>query len=198
MNTKKDMAKLERVYKSMILNEASPREYSMTGKAFEPRVDNPEDYSGPEDQPVSSSPLMKGSEKPIKFPGRGVEPGRFYLPYIKHFQNTYGVKAGAQFGEMIARLAQAKIEDEFGGSFTGSETEFRSQVLAPLVRDVVDELGVSKGVNELTSGYIARSLMDAFEAAGYVQKGEKLGGGTRGGGSKPEPKSLEDLDADIE
>lgn len=171
MNGRHDLDKMGLIYEN-ILNEALPREFEFTGKAGERDEDaNPEE-----------SPMMSASKKEVKFPGaKSLQASKFYLPYIKHFQNTYGVETGAAFADMIARLAERKLKEEHSGKFTGSEVDFRSKFLAPLLQDVVGELGVSKGANELTSGYIARALTDAFTDAGYL-KSSKL--------AKPEDEEM--------
>ena len=158
----KDTKTIGNIYRT-IITESAPRDWSMDVPSGE----------GLEDE-IPSEELMQHSISPAKFPGvEGLKASKFYLPYLKHFKDTYGEMEGAAFGEMIARIAQEKLKNVGDGKFTGTEVEFRQAFLSPLIRNIVNDLGVTKGVSELTSGYVARALTDAFIDVGYL-KGEKL------------------------
>ena len=160
----KDQSTLGNIYATRILNEALPKIYDMGD------VNTKE---GLEDEPPSEG-MLQASGKEVKFPKvEKLQASRFYLPYIKHFQETYGELEGAAFAEMVARLAAKKLEKEYSGKFTGTEVEFRKSFLTPLVQDIITDLGITKGASEITSGYVARALADAFIDAGYL-KGEKV------------------------
>ena len=157
-----DSNTLTNIYKTLIV-EAAPGNWEINVPTDE----------GLEDESPSEE-MMGHSGTPVKFPGiNELQSSKFYLPYLKHFKTNYGEEEGAAFGEMIARFAKKKLDKEHGGNYTGTKVEFRKSFLSPLIQEIVNDLGVTKGVSELTSGYVARALTDAFIDVGYL-KGEKL------------------------
>ena len=157
-----DSNTLTNIYKTLIV-EAAPGNWEINVPTDE----------GLEDESPSEE-MIGHSGTPVKFPGiKELQSSKFYLPYLKHFKTNYGEEEGAAFGEMIARFAKKKLDKEHGGNYTGTKVEFRKSFLSPLIQEIVNDLGVTKGVSELTSGYVARALTDAFIDVGYL-KGEKL------------------------
>lgn len=157
-----DSKSLTNIYRTLIV-EAAPGNWEINVPTVE----------GSEDEPPSEGMISQASA-PVKFPGiKELQSSKFYLPYLKHFKDNYGEEEGAAFGEMIARLAKKKLDAQYSGNFTGTKVEFRQSFLSPLIKEIIDELGVTKGVSELTSGYVARALTDAFIEVGYL-KGTKI------------------------
>jgi hypothetical protein len=142
-------------YKKVVLTEASDHTFTA-----------PEEKIGDLEYGKAGEVFGKSVDEPAKIPGIGNTTKRAYLPYIGKLREIERDFAAEVIASIIA-IVKDKL-DATDGNFTGSEVDFRARIVVPVVVDMLEELGYTKGIGNVTAGYIARAVVDAAKEHGYL------------------------------